>query len=968
MKRSMKRKVFYFALAGLGLGGVHSEKSEASSYSPLSGATITLNDGDVVTTSNGPAITSITSGGSGVQINGKVTIELNSTSSGFYIKNGAINYLGDGTTITMGSGGTGIDIENSNLLANNLNISMGYGTGIRATQGSKLDIGQGGSITSFASFLNGSTGISASGGAEVKANGINIDFAGTRGSDISGISITSNGKIDLGSNSKIDISAGAVGHGIYISDGSFKAEQLTMTTNSTQYAVQANSGLVDFGSGSKIITNGSYNSRYDTVWVVGGTVKADALTIDTTAASGILVQSGSASIGAGSIIDGSRGTNTSGIISGAYSTYGSNIVADFKGVAGNRNKIISTGTYGGAAQFNNNTLNIAYTDITIGLNSRQSYGLWANGTGNAGGVINADNVSIDATAQTNPYGSVGIYVGYSSKVNLTGDTVISMIPGGSALMNYSYGASPNVVNGSGKMTIAGDMWNIGHGIVDLDMSAGSQFTGMTYTDLWNGAYFKLGLTDSLWEMTDESTVTDLALTNSRVDFVGADHYETLTVENLSGNGIFGMRTDISAGEAGGAIGSDAFGTGGGDLLKVTGITSGNHLLDIQNQGGAAANATYQHLVVQTADQGGNFALSHLVEVGPYVYGLKKESNGGAGQDWYLHHRGLKPVDPVDPIDPVDPVDPDEVEISSTAQSALNEVRASYYLNYAEMNTLIQRMGDLRNNQESAGNVWAKMIYGKNEVDSTLQLSGFDQSYGGIQAGIDKKTAWENGNFYKGVFLGYTKGDQTYSDGDGDIRAKSVGAYATYIGDSGFYVDGVLRFNWQDQSFRAIDTAGQLVKGKSSTTGAMASLEVGNRFHFNKETKQGFYLEPQAQISWGDQSGDRFTASNGLNVNLDDYHSLLGRVGLLAGYELKGGKNPINVYAKASYHHEFEGKYGANMNGAQINGDLGDSWWSYGVGITAQVGKKHNLYVDLERASGGNFTQAWKINAGYRFQW
>ena len=90
--------------------------------------------------------------------------------------------------------------------------------------------------------------------------------------------------------------------------------------------------------------------------------------------------------------------------------------------------------------------------------------------------------------------------------------------------------------------------------------------------------------------------------------------------------------------------------------------------------------------------------------------------------------------------------------------------------------------------------------------------------------------------------------------------------------------------------------------------------------------------------------------------------------MLAGYELKGGKNPINVYAKASYNHEFQGDYGLNMNGAIINGDLGDSWWTYGVGITAQISNKHNFYADIERASGGDFTQNWKVNAGYRFQW
>ena len=309
------------------------------------------------------------------------------------------------------------------------------------------------------------------------------------------------------------------------------------------------------------------------------------------------------------------------------------------------------------------------------------------------------------------------------------------------------------------------------------------------------------------------------------------------------------------------------------------------------------------------------------------------------------------------------------KLTSTAAIAANDPRASYYVNYGEIQTLIQRMGDLRNNGDSNGNVWAKAIFGDNEVGKDGNIAGFDQSYAGIQAGVDKKTQWHSGNFYKGIFMGYTQGSQDYHElGDSNIKAKSVGAYGTFIGNNGFYVDGVLKFNWQDQQFNAVDTAGNGVLGKSNTTGTSVSLETGRRVFLDHKSGKGFYIEPQAQIIWGSQSGDTFTASNGLQVKESGYDSLIGRVGLLAGYEVKGGKNPINVYAKASYNHEFSGNYGATMNGAWINGSMGDSWWTYGVGITAQVNKKHNIYADIERASGGDFTQNWKVNAGYRFQW
>lgn len=56
-----------------------------------------------------------------------------------------------------------------------------------------------------------------------------------------------------------------------------------------------------------------------------------------------------------------------------------------------------------------------------------------------------------------------------------------------------------------------------------------------------------------------------------------------------------------------------------------------------------------------------------------------------------------------------------------------------------------------------------------------------------------------------------------------------------------------------------------------------------------------------------------------------------------------------------------------MNGAIITEDLGDSWWSCGVDVTVKIGQRHNLYLDIERVNGGDFTQSWKVNGGYRFQ-
>ena len=261
--------------------------------------------------------------------------------------------------------------------------------------------------------------------------------------------------------------------------------------------------------------------------------------------------------------------------------------------------------------------------------------------------------------------------------------------------------------------------------------------------------------------------------------------------------------------------------------------------------------------------------------------------------------------------------------------------------------------------------------GKFKSNSDEFLSSYDMSYSGMQVGADKKITLSNnkGNIYIGGMFGYSKGNLDYGVGSGSIDSKTLGAYGTYIAPTGFYADLVLKYGWMKNDFKVLDTASDWVTGDDmSTNGLSASLEIGQRIHFDRKKKEGWYFEPQAQISMGHQSGGSFNASNGLKVDVDSYNSTLGRLGLNVGYEVKSGKNPINLYGKASYVHEFDGDVGYRLNGSQEQTSFGDSWWTYGVGVTAKFGQKHNVYLDIERATGGQFKQPWSLNIGYRFNW
>ena len=121
----------------------------------------------------------------------------------------------------------------------------------------------------------------------------------------------------------------------------------------------------------------------------------------------------------------------------------------------------------------------------------------------------------------------------------------------------------------------------------------------------------------------------------------------LTISNtLSGNSIFKMQTNLLSGY--------------GDLILVTGTSSGSHYLDIQNNGATNSTGTETLTVVKTADGNATFGLlnNREVEVGGYLYNVRQ-----SGTDWELYASGeytppvTPPILPIDPpVDPI-PVDP-----------------------------------------------------------------------------------------------------------------------------------------------------------------------------------------------------------------------------------------------------------------------------------------------------------------------
>lgn len=646
---------------------------------------------------------------------------------------------------------------------------------------------------------------------------------------------------------------------------------------------------------------------------------------------GLASHGGHVTLNDGSIT--TKGNGASGIsVEGYGSTYPcSNGRTSWPGYAGMNGGFIRT--YGGDAHGAHARVlgNIALRDVTIVTSGAKSDAIRAD-KGSVcmdGGVLSADSSlgSYAINAFSSSSFSQGVVNLHEAGYIISGD----VMAGGRGIVNMALG------DGS---VITGDVTATRTGVVNMSLNGDSLFTGKTTSSGESKMNLALNAEDTRWILTGDSKLTKLTVNGGVADMTqapGAGIYTQELAGGVNGGGTFIMEAATP-------------GKPGNEII-ITGAASGSHTLDVGNSGGAAVTGKETITLVEARDeQTVDFALARTVELGGWQYELRRTPGAAAqlsGGVFELYSRG---------------------RASNTASAAVNSFVGAYMLTYAETQTIYQRLGEIRHASHPNG-LWARVHGGQFESDARNYLHAFDMDYGGVQVGYDRKieTNW-NGDLYAGIMFGYSRGDLDYAGviGSGEVDSKTLGVYGTFVGADGCYVDAVLRYQWTDNEFDVTDTAGVMVNGgDASTNGFGASIEVGKRIYVDgrKSANAGWYVEPQAQLSYQRQSGGYFNASNDLRVGVESFTSLMGRLGVQLGY----ATDSTTFYGKVSRVKEFDGDLDIRANGASVRESLGGSWWVFGLGVTSKIGEHNNIYVDVERTSGGSFKQPWKVNLGWRME-
>jgi outer membrane autotransporter protein len=489
-------------------------------------------------------------------------------------------------------------------------------------------------------------------------------------------------------------------------------------------------------------------------------------------------------------------------------------------------------------------------------------------------------------------------------------------------------------NGS---SMSGDVTATG-ATADLSLLSASSLTGQI------SGTRQLNLSGgSVWNMTQSSRPGSLAIDNSRVNLGGsAGAYHVLTLDNLSGAGTFALNTDIGSHQ--------------GDQLMVTGSASGNHTLEVINSGLEPKAGNSGLVLASIASGPAEFTLANgQVDAGTFVYDLAHQGN-----DWLLVQR----TDGDGDGDGEGEGDGAPI-VSPSASAVLGLFSAAPTVWYGETTTLRSRMGELRLSPGASG-PWVRAFGGKYNL-SVAGGVAYQQHQQGVSFGVDTPLPTHDGQWLVGVMGGYSRSNLDFGAGtDGHVDSYFMGLYSTWLSDTGYYVDALIKANRFQNYSNVRMSDGEHSSGDYDNYGFGGSVEVGKHIALADH----WFVEPYAQVSALWVAGKDYGLDNGMQADSDHDNSLLGKVGSHVGrtFNLPDG-GVLQPYIKVAAAQEFAKTNRVKINDTYaFNNDLSGSRGELGAGIIAQLSPTLQLHAEFDYSHGEHIEQPWGVSIGARYAW
>jgi len=523
-----------------------------------------------------------------------------------------------------------------------------------------------------------------------------------------------------------------------------------------------------------------------------------------------------------------------------------------------------------------------------------------------------------------------VLAGNGRLLDVQGSSTASMTVADSTLngnISVADNSTANLVFDQGRIT--GDVLVDGSSTATVTLDNLSQFTGrLDNVDSVNVN------SNSNWTLTGNDSIGALGMNGGTVTF-GAQGapgtYYTLNVGSLSGNGTFAMKGDFASGEH--------------DFLNVIGASAGDFALAVAASGLDAASPQALTLVRTGTLDGANFALAgdQRVDVGTWSYSLASREIEGGAKEWFL--------------------DPTTEVISPGARSVLALFNTAPTVWYGELSSLRSRMGELRFNGGQAGG-WIRTYGNKYNVADGSGV-GYQQTQQGLSLGADARLG--ESQVLVGVLAGTSESDLDLDRGtSGTVKSYYVGPYVTWLdSDTGYYFDGVLKFNRFRNESKVNLSDGSRTKGDYDNWGVGGSAEFGRHIKLAND----YFVEPFAQLSAVQIQGKHYTLDNDMDADGDRMRSLLGKAGATFGRNFGFGNGAVaQPYVRAAVAHEFASNNEVKVNNNVFNNDLSGSRAEFGAGVAVAMSERWQVHADLDYAKGEHIEQPYGVNLGLRYFW
>lgn len=450
-----------------------------------------------------------------------------------------------------------------------------------------------------------------------------------------------------------------------------------------------------------------------------------------------------------------------------------------------------------------------------------------------------------------------------------------------------------------------------------------------------------------WHFAGDSTVNTLNTAGGRIYFDPASTSQSLTTHSFAGEG--GMLQINSTGTS-----------HDNDRLYIIGSHTGQTALQLHSlNNGKWSDGALGSVLVSVGEEKGSFYVPdtedrlffHHTELGRYETSNGDKVTPRYNTDWYL--KGFKKS---------------ETDENDQHTHVVRELAGLHNVNYQiwrdENDNLFKRMGDLHTQAaDHPEGVWARSLGTEDErhAGSRGEFSTKTRFHE-YQAGYDVLRGMSpQERHYQGVGLSYTQGRGSYFGGYSDVTGWGLGLYDTRVRSDGQYLDFALKGTHLEGELHGACSHGENLDNNGYTFG----VEYGWKHPFTPN-KQGWFVEPQAQLTFGWLDGADLTLANGVHYHENNIKSAVGRAGLRVGYE----GQQAQFFAKADWFHEFGGSSQLYLSDDEgqlyLDEDYGDTWFAYGLGLTANLTKNSQLYADIEKSNSGTYHEKWCWDVGARW--